>query len=117
MSEDDIAAILRSAGLDRFVPLILLLHTTASLLDAAIPQPATGSHWLPFRKVLSFLALNFGNAANSAQPALTTWLQRLVIVAASRMPAPDSQPTVTQRLIMALAARVPDPNEPPKASP
>lgn len=117
MSEADLTALLQTAGLDRFVPLLLLIHTTASLLDAAIPQPAAGSHWLPFRKVLSFLALNFGNAANSAQPALTTWLQRLVIVAASRMPEPGSQPTVTQRLIMAIAARVPDPNEQPKASP
>ncbi|EPY01365.1 hypothetical protein K678_11226 [Magnetospirillum fulvum MGU-K5] len=38
----------------------------ASALDAAIPQPATGSWWIWPRRLLSWLALNVGHARNAA---------------------------------------------------
>lgn len=43
----------------------------ASVLDAALPQPAPGSRWLPARKLLSFLASNILHARPTGQPPLT----------------------------------------------
>ncbi|WP_139284937.1 hypothetical protein [Acidocella aminolytica] len=50
----------------------------ASAIDAAFPQPAPGSHWLPVRKVISFIAINFGAAKNGSQPPFATWLLRVM---------------------------------------
>jgi hypothetical protein len=57
-------------------PYITLLVTVASALNTA-PQPAPGSHWIPVRKVVGFIALGFGGAAPATAPALGTWLLRL----------------------------------------
>jgi hypothetical protein len=51
---------------------------SCAAIDATIPQPKPGSHWLPVRKVVSMVALNFGNSANASQPPLSTWLVRVL---------------------------------------
>lgn len=71
-----------AAGLDAWLPIILAFHTLAAALDAAIPQPSPGSNWIPARKLMSYLALNFANAANSQQPPLVSWMARIVVSAA-----------------------------------
>jgi hypothetical protein len=66
-------------------------------LDAAIPQPAAGSHWLPLRKVVSILALNVGYAANADQPSILTWLERVLQGLATLVPPqPVAQPQPAQ---------------------
>jgi len=58
-------------------PFITAVIAAASTLDAALPQPTPGSHWLIIRKVISFLAINVGNASNGKQPDLVTWIVRI----------------------------------------
>ncbi len=58
-------------------PTITAIIAAASTLDAALPQPAPGSHWLIVRKVISFLAINVGNASNGKQPDFVTWIVRI----------------------------------------
>jgi hypothetical protein len=58
-------------------PYITAVIAAASTLDAALPQPAPGSHWLIIRKVISFLAINVGNASNGKQPDFVTWIVRI----------------------------------------
>lgn len=53
--------------------------TICSVLDAVIPQPAPGSHWLPARKLLSMVALNLGAASNGKQPPFASWLLRVAM--------------------------------------
>lgn len=107
MDGNTILAAIHAAGLDRFLPILLFIHATASALDALIPQPKPGSHWLPFRLIVSFIALNFGNASNWLQPSVKSWLQRVVVILASRLPPPGPKPTILQRAVLFLAALVP----------
>jgi hypothetical protein len=65
-------------GESRYLELAGVIVTLCSALDAAIPQPAPGSHWLPFRKLISWFALNIGHAGTEAQPSLATWILRIV---------------------------------------
>jgi hypothetical protein len=69
---------LDQAGLSNLVKSVVCAVTVASALDAALPQPAPGSHWLVIRKSVSFIALNLGNASNSGQPAMMTWIARVL---------------------------------------
>lgn len=92
-----LTALLHSAGLDAFLPLLLALHATASALDALIPQPVPGSHWLVLRKLLSMAAGNVFNATNADQPALITWFQRIaemLIRVLPPVPAATAQPAM-----------------------
>ena len=85
---DQLTAALQALGLDKWVPIVLACHALASTLDAAIPQPAVGSHWLPLRKLLSIAAGNVANATNLLQPSVVTWLQKVLIVVATLVPEP-----------------------------
>jgi hypothetical protein len=106
-----LVATFHQLGLDKFLPVLFLVHTIASALDAAIPQPAVGSHWTPIRKIVSFLALNVGNATNANNPALVVWMQRVVLLLASVVPEPTSTTFGEQ-------ADAPfDPQKPPAAHP
>ena len=58
-------------------PFIAAIVAAASTLDASLPQPAPGSHWLIVRKIISFLAINVGNASNGKQPDFVTWIVRI----------------------------------------
>ena len=58
-------------------PFITAAIAAASALDAALPQPKPGSHWLLLRKAISFLAINVGNASNGKQPDFVTWIVRI----------------------------------------
>lgn len=83
-------------------PYIGAVVAVASALDASLPQPAPGSHWLVVRKLLSFLAINVGSASNGAQPSFDTWLLRIVtpiLEAKNALPAapvPVAAPTSTE---------------------
>lgn len=60
-------------------PWVMAVIAAASSLDAILPQPAPGSHWLPLRLLISFVAINVKNASNGPQqPAFTTWLVRII---------------------------------------
>jgi hypothetical protein len=75
-------------------PYITAIVAAASTLDAALPQPAPGSHWLIIRKVISFLAINVGNASNGKQPDFVTWIVRIaepVLQAQGIAPAPAAK--------------------------
>ena len=77
-------------------PVITAIVAIASALDAAMPQPAPGSHWLIVRKVISFLAVNVGHASNGQQPDFVTWIVRIaapVLQAQGAMPRPASEPS------------------------
>ncbi len=58
-------------------PFITAAIAAASALDAMLPQPQPGSHWLLLRKAVSFLAINVGNASNGKQPDFVTWIVRI----------------------------------------
>lgn len=73
-----LAAVLQSAGLGWLVQYLVAAVAIASILDAVIPQPVAGSHWLPIRKLLSFAAANVGFARNSTQPDIGTWIARVL---------------------------------------
>ncbi len=92
-------------------PAITALVAAASTLDAALPQPYPGSHWLIIRKVISFLAINVGNASNGKQPDFVTWIVRIA--------APLLQnPTTAQAVVQAAAAGpVAQPAQAPQAAP
>ncbi|MBF0562333.1 MAG: hypothetical protein HQL37_09985 [Alphaproteobacteria bacterium] len=72
MNTDTITALWSAAW-----PAITAIVAGASALDAVLPQPAAGSHWLLPRKILSFIAANVGQASNGAQPPLSTWVLRI----------------------------------------
>jgi hypothetical protein len=104
---DPIQSFLQALGLDRWLPLLLALHMLASAIDALLPQPAPGSHWLPLRKLVSVAAGNVANAQNILQPSLVTWLQRVIVALAAVVPPPaPTAPT---------AAAAPAPTTPPSA--
>ena len=103
-------------------PYITAIVAAASTLDAALPQPAPGSHWLIVRKVISFLAINVGNASNGKQPDFVTWIVRIaepVLQAqgiaqvpaakaaeppAAPAPSTTAGPAATAALVLALGA-------------
>lgn len=58
-------------------PYITMAVAVASTLDAVLPQPAPGSHWLILRKLISFVAVNVAHASNGAQPSFVTWIVRI----------------------------------------
>jgi hypothetical protein len=60
--------------------------TFASAIDCTLPQPAPGSYWTPFRRLVSYAALNFGPAANLRSPAMRVWLVRMLSLALSLEP-------------------------------
>ena len=74
MDQSNLAAIWAAAW-----PYVTGIIAAASALDAALPQPAPGSHWLIARKVVSFLAVNVGNASNGKQPDFVTWIVRIAM--------------------------------------
>ena len=80
-------------------PYITLAVAVASTIDAALPQPAPGSHWLILRKLISFVAVNVGNASNGTQPSFVTWIVRIatpVLQAQGIAPnAPEAPPAPT----------------------
>lgn len=99
MDMNTIASVLHALGLDNVLPVILALSTLARAIDALISQPAPGSHWIPMRKIVSFLSLGVGHAKPGEQPAFVTWLQRLVQALAQVAPPPPSPripPVITQ---------------------
>lgn len=112
VSDVNLAAALHSIGLDKWIPLILLVHAACSALDAAIPQPLPGSYWLIPRKIVSLLALNFANAANGLQPGVVSCIQRVVIRLAATMPPPGPKATLMQKTVIFLARLTPAPSEP-----
>ena len=76
-------------------PFITVIIAAASTLDATLPQPAPGSHWLLVRKLISFLAINVGNASNGRQPDFVTWIVRIatpVLQAKGIAPAAEAKP-------------------------
>jgi hypothetical protein len=79
-------AALHAAGLDAFLPLLLALHAVASALDALIPQPKPGSHWLPLRKLISAAAGNVLYAKGGLQPSMLTWVQRIARLLVALLP-------------------------------
>ena len=103
-------------------PTITAIVAAASALDATLPQPQPGSHWLILRKVISFLAINVGNASNGKQPDFVTWIVRIAepvlhaqgiapipAAKAAEPPAPPAPPSVagpitTVALALALGA-------------
>lgn len=91
MDASTLSAVLNALGLTKFVPIVLAVSTLASALDAVIPQPAPGSHWLPVRKVLSVAALNVHYASNAACPPLVTWVQRVAAALLAVLPPPVPQ--------------------------
>ncbi len=68
------------------VSYVSIVVAVASLLDSRFPQPNPGSNWLPVRKAISFLALNWGFAANAGQPPLLTWFIKVLVVALKATP-------------------------------
>lgn len=112
VSDVNLAAALHSIGLDKWIPLLLLVHAACSALDAAIPQPLPGSYWLIPRKIVSLLALNFANAANGLQPGIVSCIQRVVIRLAAGMPPPGPKTTVKQKAVIFLAKLAPEPTQP-----
>ena len=58
-------------------PYVTAIVTIASIINN-LPAPAAGSHWLPVRKVIAFVALAIGGASQGSQPPLGTWLLRIV---------------------------------------
>ncbi len=107
---DTFLAAMHAAGLDALVPLLLALHALASALDALVPQPAAGSHWLPLRKLLSAIALNVGHATNAQQPTIMTWLQRIAGLVVALLPPPSAAPPATSARAEPL---FPQPYSPP----
>lgn len=82
-------------------PFLTAAIAIASTLDALIPQPAPGSHWLIARKLLSFVAVNVSNASNGAQPSFVTWIVRIAtpVLQAQGVvakPSPDPAPAAGQ---------------------
>jgi len=90
MSHLDLAALWAAAW-----PAITAIIAAASALDAVLPQPAPGSHWLIARKVISFLAVNVGNASNSKQPDFVTWIVRIAAPVLAAQNAAGNQQTGT----------------------
>lgn len=92
-------------------PAITAIVAAASTLDAALPQPDPGSHWLIIRKVISFLAINVGNASNGKQPDFVTWIVR---IASPLLQSPTTVQAVAQA---ATAGPVAQPAQAPQAAP
>ncbi|CCG42200.1 hypothetical protein [Magnetospirillum molischianum] len=67
----DLVTILTALGVSPQVAALAVpgVIAVASALDAAIPQPATGSLWIWPRRLLSWLAINVGHARNAATRA------------------------------------------------
>lgn len=97
-----IGQLLTSLGLSKYLELAGVIVMICSALDAAIPQPAEGSHWLPLRKALSFLALNLRNASPSGQPSIATWLLRIVkaVMAAGMLKGVVEQANASQNPVV-----------------
>jgi hypothetical protein len=55
------AAGVSPAAVATYAPLV---SAVASLLSAIFPAPAEGSRWVPVRRILDILAMNFGHATN-----------------------------------------------------
>ena len=87
-------------------PAITAIVAAASTLDAALPQPDPGSHWLILRKMISFIALNVGNASNGKQPEFVTWIVR---IAAPLLQNPTTVQAVAQAAVSAPVAPQPVP--------
>jgi hypothetical protein len=57
---------LTSAGFGQFAIYAPVVIAAAAVLAAVLPQPETGSSWVPARRLLDLLAMNIGAAKNSA---------------------------------------------------
>lgn len=75
-------------GISHASEIVLTSVGAISVLNMLLPQPAPGSHWLPLRKLISYLAFNFMYAKDAGQPPLMSWVQRILIqiAAASGVP-------------------------------
>jgi hypothetical protein len=119
MDLSTLLAALAATPLSGAIPYVTALIAAASVLDAMLPQPAPGSHWLPLRKAISLVAANFWNASNGGQPQLSTWLARVLqpllpalqatsaspsTVKQADAPAPSNTPSVLGLLAMLAVA-------------
>ena len=65
---DIIQEIIKSAGDNVWVQLVLALVTFASAVAAVTPTPKEGSVWSKAYKVIDFLAINVGKAKDKSEP-------------------------------------------------
>lgn len=123
--DDAITAALHGAGLDAYTPAaVALLNAVvavialASAINAILPQPKAGSHWLPIRSLVAKAALAVGNAKPADLPPMMTWLQRLAAMVAQYLPPPlpsagaapaRAEPTVGPGSVIAVRAAPPPP--------
>jgi hypothetical protein len=121
--DDLITAALHAAGLDAYTPAVItLVHAivtvivAASALNAALPQPAPGSHWIPIRAVVNKLALAFGAARPASAPAAVTWFQRIAAALIQYLPPPAAPVAQAPRVEPSLGPGsivIPTPAGPP----
>lgn len=87
-----VTLIVHVLGFDQWLPVVFKFIAFAAALDATVPQPKPGSHWLPLRKVISVMAFNIGHASPAEQPGLITWVQRVLQRIAQMAPPVPPQP-------------------------
>lgn len=83
---DDLTDWLKTTPYMWLIPWITIIITVCSALDASLPQPPPGSHALLPRKIISFIAMNFGNSKNADQPDLSTWIVRILQMIIANVP-------------------------------
>lgn len=49
----------------QYLAYVALLVAVCAILDASLPQPAEGSPWVPARRAVAFVAINFAHARNA----------------------------------------------------
>lgn len=119
-----VTLIVHVLGFDHWLPVVFQMIALSAALDAAVPQPKPGSHWLPVRKIVSLLAFNFANASPADQPSILTWVQHVlqrIAEIAPPMPAPAApprvQPLFEQPVIIPPVAPIQPPLAPPQPAP
>ena len=75
----DLLLWLASSQYAGFVPYLVALFLACSFLQAVLPPPAAGSHFLPAYKLMGILAANVGYAKNLNVPDLSTWVGRVLV--------------------------------------
>ena len=63
-----VALIAGVPGIGPYLAYLPVLVALCAVLDAALPQPVEGSPWVGVRRVVSFVGINFGAAANLVRP-------------------------------------------------
>lgn len=94
MDSQSIPALI-GAGLAALIPIIMgavkiaaAIVLAASAVNAAMPQPKPGSHWIPLRKLVNMAALAIAHGKVADDPAFSSWLVRLAVALASMLPPP-----------------------------